>query len=90
MTPLLIVLAALIIFAAGGAAGTATAIRRSRAALDLRTQREAIAVLRDLALTPDVLDRHALTMTPSAQSVHSRAHAIITRYDRANRKDTLT
>ena len=88
MTGLLIALAALIVFAAGGAAGQAIATRRSRAALNLRTQREAIAVLRDLALTPDVLDRHALTMTPGAQSVHARAHDIITRHDRADRKDT--
>jgi hypothetical protein len=82
----LIVLAALTVFSAGAATGIAVATRRSRSALNVNIQRDALAVLRDLALTPDVIDRHVLT--PGAQSVHSRAHNIITRYDRANRQET--
>ena len=88
VTALLVTLAALLFFTAGAATGTAVANRRSRAALDLRLQRDAVAVLRDLALPPDGLDQHALTMTPGAQSVHRRAHDIVTRYDRATRKDS--
>jgi hypothetical protein len=88
VTVALIVLAALALFTGGIAVGQAVTARRGRVALDLGIQRDAVAVLRDLALTPDVLDRHALTMTPGAQSVHHRAHDIVTRYDRANRKDS--
>lgn len=88
MIVLTVVLVALLMLSVGGAIGLALGTRRSRAALDLRLQREAIDVLRDLTLTPDVLDQYSLTMTPGAQSVHRRAHDIVTRYNRANRKDT--